>query len=323
MMTSLIAICLGGLEDVVIADLKKVVPSTVDIIYFAQSKARNHGVEINGKWVNQGEGGCGKIILHNVENFDFIHCVRSVQHWLVYIAQSRSLTLDSGGIDHIQSLAENDANFTDSLTAWKQCLSIDGKYKYADIINGRREPTFCVRCIRDGDHKFSSLDVARKLGESVLSKTQWTVDLCNMDFEIIAFILSETLLIGINIPTLSPPFLKSRLPGEVRPPVVPSGLTSGLRPSTAYLLVQLARPEVGDVVVDAMCGCGATFIEAAYGTPVVALGGDVDSDLQFTLLESMRQTKEMSKNKAVEEVMNYFYILSFSILWTCMVCAHK
>jgi hypothetical protein len=123
-----------------------------------------------------------------------------------------------------------------------------------------------------------------------------------MDIEIVAFILFETLLVGINIPTLSPPFLKNRIPGEVRPPVIPSGLTSGLRPSTAHLLVQLARPQPGDVLLDAMCGCGASFIEAAYSHGCVALGGDVDSDLQHTLRESIQLARDMSKTRAIAEV---------------------
>lgn len=302
-MATLIAICLGGLEDQVVCDIARHAPEGSAVSVFAKSKETKNSIEINGRWVDKGEGGCGKVLVKNVSDFGFIHTIRSVQHWLVYVAETANLpSSQEAAIEHMKQLVTNGIQLGDALLAWQRCLSADGKAKYHDIIEKIREPTFCVRCIRDGDHAFTSLDASRKLGEAVLETTKWSVDLCNMDFEIIAFILSETMLIGINIPTLSPPFLKSRLPGEIRPPVIPSGLTSGLRPSTAYLLVGLANPQPGDILVDAMCGCGAAFIEAAYSHSCVAIGGDVDTDLQFTLRESMQLTRDMSKNKAVAEV---------------------
>ena len=71
---------------------------------------------------------------------------------------------------------------------------------------------------------------------SVMNKTSWKVDLVHMDIEVIAILLNSFLVVGINIPTFSPPFLKSRFPGEIRPPVVVlphcSTVPKTLRPST-------------------------------------------------------------------------------------------
>ena len=69
-----------------------------------------------------------------------------------------------------------------------------------------------------------------------MNKTSWKVDLVYMDIEVIAILLNSFLVVGINIPTFSPPFLKSRFPGEIRPPVVVlphcSTVPKTLRPST-------------------------------------------------------------------------------------------
>jgi hypothetical protein len=69
-----------------------------------------------------------------------------------------------------------------------------------------------------------------------MNKTSWKVDLVHMDIEVIAILLNSFLVVGINIPTFSPPFLKSRFPGEIRPPVVVlphcSTVPKTLRPST-------------------------------------------------------------------------------------------
>jgi hypothetical protein len=308
-MATIIAICAGGLEDIVISDVLKHVSLGALVRRLERSKSISYSVDIDGAWVDKGEAGCGKLLIENVTDPSFIHKVRSVQHWLVYLARSTSLPLTAdAGVRHIIGAATTGVDFDSSVKVWNRCLSVDLAEKYSDLVNGSRSPTFCVRCIRDGEHEYSSLDVSRLLGEAIIEKTSWSVDLRNMDIEIIAFIFAETLLLGINIPTQSPSFLKSRLPGEIRPPVVPSGLTSGLRPSTAYLLVQLAKPEVGDILVDGMCGCGSTFVEAAYNHSVVALGGDVDQDLQHTLKQSLAQTTELSKHKALAEVRRPYWL---------------
>lgn len=302
-MVTLVAICLGGLENQVIDDIARVAPAGAQIRQFSRSKITTSAIDVEGKLIDRGECGCGKILVSGITEYKFIHDVRSVQHWLVYLSESTSVPSKKvEGIELIQSTVPAADVLNDAISTWKSSLSNAGVVKFHDLLTGTRPAKFCVRTIRDGEHEYSSLDVACKIGESVLSKTNWTVDLVNMDFEIIALVLSETLLIGINIPTLSPPFLKSRMPGEIRPPVVPSGLTSGMRPSTAYLLVQLAKPQPGDVLVDAMCGGGAAFVEAAYSHGCIAIGGDVDRDLQSTLLQSVQLAGEMSNNKAVAEV---------------------
>ena len=319
-MVTLVAICLGGLESVVMEDIARLAPAGATIRQFSRSKVTSSAIEVEGMLIDRGECGCGKILISNIYDYQFIHVVRSVQHWLVYLAESTTVPSKKvEGIEHIQNTVPAGDALISAVSSWKNCLSKTGAAKFQEFLSDSRPAKFCVRAIRDGEHGYTSLDIAGKIGESVLSKTNWTVDLVNMDFEIIALVLAETLLIGINIPTLSPAFLKSKLPGEIRPPVVPSGITSGMRPSTAYVLVQLAKPQPGDILVDAMCGGGAALIEAAYSHGCIAIGGDVDNELQTTLLQSVQQAKDMSKSKAVAEVSSLRCCLAFKSLFSRVI----
>ena len=215
-MATFVAVCVGGLEDEVVMDIASFLPPNTIIDSLPKSTNRANAVEVNGKWLRTGESGCGKIVVRNVQECSFIHSVRSVQHWLVYMADSLTVPTNAiSGIEHIQHLTSK-MDFDATLKTWIDCLPdvVSRKAHLVNMLNRERPPKFCVRCIRDGEHKFTSLDVAMKIGETVLSKTNWTVDLCNMDFEIIALLMSETIVIGINVLTQSPAFLKSRIPGN-------------------------------------------------------------------------------------------------------------
>ena len=50
-----------------------------------------------------------------------------------------------------------------------------------------------MRCIRDGNHDFKSIDVAKKVGEIILEKTDWKVDLTLMDIEVVALLSDDAL----------------------------------------------------------------------------------------------------------------------------------
>ncbi|KAJ1420987.1 hypothetical protein B484DRAFT_433392, partial [Ochromonadaceae sp. CCMP2298] len=282
-MTALVAVCCGGLEQYVREDLAKKVPDDVTIEQFTQSTDTSNAIKLGtqSRYIHKGDGGCGKLILRNVQDVTFIHSVRSVQCWLVHLASSCTLPSGAEGIQHVQQLTLG-VNFESALESWVCCLNDEWREKMSDLVAKKRRPTFCVRCIRDGQHEYNSVELARKIGESVLEKTDWTVSLAKMDIEIVALVLSETLLLSMHVPSSSSRFLKSRLPGEARLPVVSTGLTSGLRASTAYNLVCMGRPSIGDVMVDAMAGCGAGFVEAAYSHGCIAIGGDVDRELQTT-----------------------------------------
>jgi hypothetical protein len=152
-MTTLVAVCCGGLEAYVSEDLAKRVPEEVTIEPFAQSTDTSHALKVKDKWCFRGDGGCGKLILRNVKDVSFIHKVRSVQCWLVHLAHSTSLPMHrSDGIDHIQAIQAltRGVNFEEALEQWLTCLNPEWSERLVDVVQKRRKPTFCVRCIRYG-----------------------------------------------------------------------------------------------------------------------------------------------------------------------------
>lgn len=70
--------------------------------------------------------------------------------------------------------------------------------RYREFRNCERPARFCVRCIRDGKHDFKSIDVAKKVGEIVLEKTDWKVDLTQMDIEIVVLLSDDNLHVRKN-----------------------------------------------------------------------------------------------------------------------------
>jgi tRNA G10 N-methylase Trm11 len=52
-----------------------------------------------------------------------------------------------------------------------------------------------------------------------------------------------------------------------------------MKPSTAYTLLSLACPRLGEVVIDLSCSSGSLIVEAAFAHNCVAIGGDNDLSL--------------------------------------------
>ena len=68
------------------------------------------------------------------------------------------------------------------------------------------------------------------------------------------------------------------------------------------MMVQLASPKPGDLLVDCMCGSGSVMTEAAYSHGCIAFGGDADKNLQPILVQGASLVQTMSQNKAIVEV---------------------
>ncbi|RHY85351.1 hypothetical protein DYB35_006372 [Aphanomyces astaci] len=124
-------------------------------------------------------------------------------------------------------------------------------------------------CVRDGKHAYSSEAIAGAVGTAVLNlHPRWTVSLSDFDVEVVALVMhSHT----IN-------YRGGRLAPEARH-LSSLQYISTLRPSTAYLMLQLAKCQPGDVVLDCMCGVGTLPACAVrWGRHVFGLGGDVTRD---------------------------------------------
>lgn len=302
---SYLAICLGGLEELVAKNLQQkliVLDSTVTITVLTPSNSDKNSEVINNQRVYRGDSGCGRIKVITTASIEFIDSIRSVQYWFLLVVEDATVdpSKQKGLID-IENVLKA-VNWGLIPSYWQDITHPKYRELYKDINKKNRKISFCGRCIRDGKHEFNSLDVAQAIGSAVLSTTDWVVDLTTMDFEIVCFIMNEKLTAGVNIPTESQRFLKAKLPSEVRLPVLSASLSPSLKPSTAYLLATLAKPSIGDVVLDCMCGSGALFTEATFNYKCIGIGGDVDMELNQLLLETLEVNRKMTNNRSLAEV---------------------
>ncbi len=337
----LIAICLAGLEDIVIDDLQRhfgpFSPNLQIVALETSSSGFDMAEKHNGKTIHRGEAACGKILLKNVctnvesssssclssshsSVSEILKNIRSVQYMLVHLNHSKSFpewkngenqNLDKDAktttLSFLTNSVGNETNIHEAYQQWLGCISPEYVSNYEALVNGCHLPKFCVRCIRNGQHSLGSMEIAKVIGAEIFKRTSWVVDLSQMDIEIVCILMNETVIMGINIPSDSKPFLSSKLPSEVRLPVINNTLSPSLRPSTAFMMVQLAKPQKGDFLVDCMTGSGSVMTEGAYSHGCVSFGGDANKILESTLVEVAKLVETVSKNQAIVEVCNIIY----------------
>ncbi|KAF1780861.1 S-adenosyl-L-methionine-dependent methyltransferase [Phytophthora cactorum] len=149
------------------------------------------------------------------------------------------------------------------------------------------EIKFRGSCVRDGKHKYNSQVLAGEVGARVVEKFGWTVNLTEFDLEVVVVIFYKFMVAGIALADPRKIQFRNRLANESRSALADCDYVSTLRPSTAYLMLQLAQHNYGDVVLDSMCGIGTLPICSADFTNdgVYALGGELDE------LPSARQVR--------------------------------
>lgn len=161
-----------------------------------------------------------------------------------------------------------DADWNSAVTLWRQftlCPIKDSKLKFRGS------------CVRDGKHKYNSQTVAGEIGARAVEKFGWEVNLTEFDLEVVVIIFHKFAVAGIALADPRQIQFRNRLANETRNALADSQYISTLRPSTAYLMLQLAQHTFGDVVLDSMCGIGTLPICAADFTSngVYALGGEL------------------------------------------------
>lgn len=285
---NLLAICLSGLEELVCEDIRAHLdPNCVEDIQVLTSP----------QVVVIGEAACGKILVKLRSAPLSLDIIRSVQCWMVYLFHESSLSSSS---QTAMKLVHQSIEQTDVLKAFSQWKDISTPHNKA--IASLDQPRFCARCVRDGDHYFNSLDMAKSIGDAIVLKTEWKVSLKEMDLEALCIIHNSLMVLGLLLPIGCRAAMKSKLPSELRPPSVNASVSPSLRPSTAYLMVKLANPKRHEVLLDGMCGAGTIIAEASYGHHCISLGGDVDPSNAPKLKETLQNTFELSNKCAISEV---------------------
>lgn len=91
-------------------------------------------------------------------------------------------------------------------------------------------------------------------------------------------------------------------------------------PDTVASFLKIAHVQV---LIDCMCGSGATMIEAAYSHKCISFGGDIDLNLHSTLVETLQCAHAMSAGTSKGEVCwrpwwwrhKVFVVLSMKCTW--------
>jgi len=137
---------------------------------------------------------------------------------------------------------------------------LDAMSRLADL-PGR--PAFRITAQREGDHPFTSEDVARWAGQALVDRHGWPVDLEGWDLNVVVRVEGQEAWIGGRL---------GRVSGRRRPWAVRIH-RAGLNPLIAYGMARLAEPRPGERALDPFCGSGTLPIEAALWEPGVRWSG--------------------------------------------------
>lgn len=139
--------------------------------------------------------------------------------------------------------------------------------------------TFRASALRDGKHEgFHAPQLAQEVGAAVFESRGLHVSLKRYQLEVVVVLLQSELLLAINLVHGAAGQFKAKLGPEPRPLLPHADSIASLRSSTAYLMLELARVQPGEILLDPMCGIGTLPLVGAASAPCAcAIAGDVDA----------------------------------------------
>jgi hypothetical protein len=161
----------------------------------------------------------------------------------------------------------------------------------------------CVRTeskkYKYGRHELLASDAVNRMIPKEY-RNQWTVDLKWYDLEVVWLQRSHCLAIALALRPYqwyeTRSFADGVIPPDVSEPFLSGGALSGvvrLRPTTAHMLLSLAKLCDGEVVLDPCAGIGTIPMEASFlPVSVVAIGGDLalaDAEVNEVAVEYTRK----------------------------------
>ncbi|GMF54215.1 unnamed protein product [Phytophthora fragariaefolia] len=234
--------------------------------------------------VLQGQAAVGRMILSTKSSAAQVRGLRSVQATLALLSRS----------DEIDT--ETDAGVKQIGADWDAAVKLWKQHAVRPVEDDKI--TFRGSCVRDGKHAYNSQVIAGEVGARVIEKFGWGVNLTEFDVEVVVVIFYGFMVAGIALADTRKIQFRNRLANESRSALADSDYVSTLRPSTAYLMLQLAQHKYGDVVLDSMCGIGTLPICSADFTNdgVYALGGELDALPSVLLVMSKKLFKGAIKD---------------------------
>jgi len=210
-----------------------------------------------------------------------LRCVNTV--W-VMLGHTPDIEYPDSGVEQmvkLQDFAGNMLDWDKGLEVWKSVTGFEGEMYPAEL--ERKYPvgedemesspkvaklsplSFRCTCYRSGtNHTFKSTEVQQQVGGRVQEKFNWPVNCKNYDLEFTINCDVKQVYGCINLTNIS---LFNRTVTHFGP--------CTLRPPISASLVMLAKLEVGDVVLDPMCGGGTISLEGCQMGPHYHIGGEI------------------------------------------------
>ncbi len=168
--------------------------------------------------------------------------------------------------------------YSGSVTEFDDVAKI--KFDYS-LLKGRK---FKVLCTRHGDHNFSSVDAAEKLGETIFEATNSKADMKNPEVLVHIFIIKEKCYVGIDYAGIE---LDTRDYKVYQQP-------DSMKGPLAYFMVRYSGYTPDKFLVDTFCGCGAIPIEAGFFASKFPINKFRKNKLMFVKMGIMDE-KELEK----------------------------
>ncbi|MBI5389632.1 hypothetical protein HZB01_04620 [Candidatus Woesearchaeota archaeon] len=113
--------------------------------------------------------------------------------------------------------------------------------------------TFAVRCIREGEHTFTTLDVEKKVGELIHNAIGMPADLKQADLNFLVYLAGQDAFMGIDMVNYD---LSKREYRIFNP-------AHAIKSTIAYAMLRMAGIQKKETILDPFCSAGIIPIEAA------------------------------------------------------------
>lgn len=218
---------IGGLEDIVAQELKWRVPEAAVVGQI-----------------------CSQLIIDCPRGPEVLMTMRSIENLYACIGHFDGLDWGRKGLAQIEEFVLS-ADLSEAVEAYNN-------------VNGEvAAPVFRGSATRQGQHAYTSTEIAAALGGAIGDMFDWAVSMKKFDYEFVAKVCDDACLIGLRI---SHTALHKRYERH-------QGLAP-LNPTLAYAMGVFSQPEPGQLVLDPMCGTGTTLLERAAIGPAVLFGSD-------------------------------------------------
>lgn len=225
----------------------------------------------------------GRIMFNYTDDLDQVLKLRAIDNVYAVIYETEALPKDKSSLTGVLNDVLEKADWMTGLKVWLKSVKFtkSGLESILDRCAAEKElkPQFRVTCNRAGDdHFFSSMEAASVFGGIINDAFHWPVSMKQFDVEVVLNIRENYWYICLAL-------TKESLH---RRNLVSFGAAT-LRSTICYNMLRLADIQIGDIIVDPMCGSSAISIEASINWPnTFNIGGDISSKALDHAIENVK-----------------------------------